>query len=67
MSGEIKHVFCREKLTHEDGSIQWNVVHEDSWERIGSFANEDDALELEMDLNLACTDASEKPGAVINC
>lgn len=66
MSNEIKQVFCTQKGPHGDGSVQWNVVHAASQERIGSFNTEDDADDLAAVLNGGCAAAGDKPGAVIN-
>lgn len=65
MQTEVKQIFAAQKGPHADGSVQWNVVHAATEERIGSFAEESDATELSISLNAACAAASKKPGAVL--
>ena len=60
----IQHVFKYSKVDMTDDSDLWEVLTPDM-ERIASFENEEDARELEIALNMACTDAAEKKGAVI--
>lgn len=66
MSSTLNQVFRTQKGPHGDGSVQWNVVHAPTMERIGSFDTEDDADDLADALNGACATAAAKPGAVIN-
>ena len=62
MAGDIKHVFMARKIKRDK---RWEVVTPEE-EQIASFENENDAVNFEIALNLACTDASEKRGAIIN-
>lgn len=60
MTRDIEQVFysVREELT--DGSVIWEIRSRGEGERIASAATEDEALHLEMELNLALKTWSER-------
>jgi hypothetical protein len=60
MNSEIKHPFDVRENRLTDGSIIWEIYQDGSAQRLASAATKGEAEELEMALNLAVTDWSER-------